>query len=77
MQLYATIKKSSKYYEQNSLAQRDATIFGGFPFPISINPDDLGERDNYCVKGGPGGQYRLIDVHLYVKRSDGEAVRIR
>lgn len=57
-QLYAKIKSSSKYFNQNSYAER----YGKFPFPVKIVPTS----DEYCVQGGPGGQYRLEDVDLFV-----------
>ena len=56
-QLYAKIKKSSKYAGQIALAKRD----GAYPFPVMIQDFE------YSVKGGPGGQYRLADVSLFVK----------
>jgi hypothetical protein len=49
--LMARIRPSSKYH-----AQGDA----GALFPVCISmPGD------YCVHGGPGGQYRLQDVELF------------
>lgn len=80
MQLYARIKRSSKYCDQNAWAENDPAM--GLPFPVAINPDDLhpvsksNAHDDYCVKGGPGGQYRLRDVNLFMRRSDGVMVRI-
>lgn len=68
-QLYASIKKSSKYAAQNN----DATRYGfGLPFKVRIDP----AYGDYCVQGGPGGQYRLADVQLYVI-VDGVQLRIR
>ena len=52
-QLFAKIKRSSKYYNQNELAT-------------------YGE---YCIQGGPGGQYRLADVNLFVVEG-GRELRI-
>lgn len=69
-QLYAKIKRSSKYYSQNDLAKANAW-WGGFPFKVIVDPA-YGE---YCVQGGPGGQYRLRDVNLYVIE-DGRELRI-
>ena len=70
-QLYAKIKKSSKYYDQNNIAKRDAS-WGGFPFQVRIVPNDpMGGP----VKGGPGGQYRLSDVNLFIVEN-GHEVRI-
>ena len=57
-QLYAKIKKSSKYAHQASMAIRN----GDYPFPVEI----VHATDGYVVKGGPGGQYRLKDVSLHV-----------
>ena len=65
-QLYAKIKRSSKYYKQNFYAVRD----GEYPFPIKITPPT--ELDDYIIKGGPGGQYRLEDVDLFVTVDDIE-----
>lgn len=70
-QLYATIKRSSKYYSQNALAKAEAQRWGGFPFLVLVHPA-YGE---YCVQGGPGGQYRLSDVNLYIVE-DGQTMRI-
>lgn len=63
MQLFAKIKRSSEYFGQNP-APDDAVY--GLPFPVSIDPDSVrvekADWDDYCVKGGPGGHYRLADV---------------
>ncbi len=67
-QIYAKIKKNSKYYMQNQYAKRD----GEFPFPVQIT----GLTDEYCVRGGPGGQYRLSDVNLFIVDNNLE-IRIR
>ncbi|WP_218168464.1 hypothetical protein [Pseudomonas reactans] len=68
-QLYAEIKKSSKYAHQANLARSR----GEYPFPVRV-VDDRGGL--YCVAGGPGGQYRLTDVNLYVIEG-GKKVRVR
>ena len=60
--LFAKIKATSKYSGQEKFI-RD----GAYPFPVDIETDSSG----YVVKGGPGGQYRLIDVSLYAKNNDG------
>lgn len=70
-QLYAKIKKSSKYVGQNDLAERNPEMFG-LPFPVELHGDAL----DYCVKGGPGGQYQLSDVHLFAK-SEGALIKIK
>lgn len=67
-QIYAKIKRSSKYYYQNQIAKRD----GYFPFPVKISSTS----DDYKVNGGPGGAYRLSDVNLYIVDDEAE-VRIR
>lgn len=61
-QLYARVKASSKYADQDP----------GHPFPVFV---DAGRRD-YVVQGGPGGQYRLKDVHLFVVSDDGRELKI-
>jgi hypothetical protein len=62
-QLYAKIKKASKYYGQG---ERGA-LFEVFVY--------TGHREGYVVQGGPGGQYRLADVNIYVVE-DGSEMRI-
>ncbi len=57
-QLYAKIKRTSKYYGQGEI--------DGL-FEVFIDPS---VRDEYKVQGGPGGQYRLRDVTLWVKYGD-------
>ena len=61
-QIYAKIKKSSKYYGQGD---------GGL-FEVFV---EAGNREAYVVQGGPGGQYRLTDVNLYIVE-DGSELRI-
>ena len=62
-QLYAKIKRSSKYYGQG---ERGALFE---VFVVAGNPAA------YLVQGGPGGQYRLSDVNLFVV-DEGREVRI-
>lgn len=69
-QLYAEIKKSSKYAGQAELCRTNGY---GYPFKVRIVHDGGGD---YCVKGGVGGQYRLADVNLYVFEGD-KKIRIR
>lgn len=69
-QLFAEIKKSSKYASQAELCRTNGY---GYPFKVRIVHDGGG---NYCVKGGVGGQYRLTDVNLYVIE-DGRKIRVR
>ena len=54
--LLARIRPTSKYYGQGD----EGTLF-----PVCIGP--AGE---YCVLGGPGGQYRLLDVDLFAVFDD-------
>lgn len=58
-QLYAKIKKSSKYFHQNQMAIDNGY---GLPFPVEVAPDNF---MGYVIKGGPGGQYTANDVNLY------------
>lgn len=62
-QIYAKIKRSSKYYGQTERGEL---------FKVHIAPQGGWE---YVVKGGPGGQYRLSDVNLFVVE-DGQELRI-
>ncbi|MFA6121889.1 MAG: hypothetical protein WCT35_04750 [Sideroxydans sp.] len=67
-QIYAKIKRSSKYAHQNKTASEG---HWGCPFEVEIYAID----DAYCVSGGPGGRYRLADLNLFIK-DDGREVRI-
>ena len=62
-QLYAKIKRSSKYYGQGEK---------GALFEVFV---EAGHPEAYLVQGGPGGQYRLADVNLYIV-DEGREVRI-
>lgn len=62
-QLHAKIKRTSRYYGQGA---------PGALFKVFI---DVHQGD-YVVQGGPGGQYRLADVNLYVKGDDGRELKI-
>jgi len=72
-QIYAKIKKSSKYYDQNSYAQGNTSRWG-WPFLVNIIS---GGPTAYVVIGGPGGRYRLADVNLFIIDDDGIEMRIR
>lgn len=63
-QIHARIKKTSKYYGQTK---------PGALFPVFIRRDEF---DDYHVTGGPGGQYRLADVNLFVVGEDGHELKI-
>jgi len=69
-QLYAKIKKNSKYYHQNAWCINEPERWG-WPFAVTIEPACI----DYTVQGGPGGQYRLSDVNLFVVE-DGKELRI-
>lgn len=73
-QLYAKIKKSSKYFDQNWYAERNPERWG-WPFAVQVCPDNP-DPAGYIVQGGPGGQYRLSDVNLYVIES-GHEIKIK
>lgn len=60
--LYAKIKRNSKYYASQA----------GKPFVVKI----VNHRE-YPVTGGPGGRYRLKDVMLFVETHEGERVKIK
>lgn len=64
-QIYAKIKRSSKYYGQTEPNQ---------PFPVHIvaKTNESHDGSDYIVKGGPGGQYRLADVSLFIIQSGHE-----
>ncbi len=68
-QLYAKIKRSSKYHHQNEHAKSSGH---GLPFKVHVLP----HPSDYCVQGGPGGQYRLSDVNLFIKDENGKEMRI-
>lgn len=65
-QLYARIKRTSKYYYQSPME-------GGkpLPFEVQVSPR-MGE---YCVFGN-SNQYRLVDLTFHVV-ADGHEVRLR
>lgn len=67
-QLYAEIKKSSRYACQAEFCRNSPY---GYPFKVRIVGDLLG----YVVKGGIGGQYRITDVNIYVIE-DGKKIRL-
>ncbi|WP_341785358.1 DUF7673 family protein [Pseudomonas nitroreducens] len=68
-QLFAEIKKSSKYAYQ---ADRARNGIYGYPFRVRISADG---GSDYIVHGGPGGCYRLSDVNLYAM-VDGRKLRV-
>ena len=61
---FAKIRKGSKYEGQNAWAKLRPRQYG-LPFPVQLTEE--GPLDQYCVKGGPGGQYRPEDLDLYVE----------
>jgi hypothetical protein len=68
-QLFATIKKSSKYACQQPRddSQRLAPMM---PFEVHIG---TGPAKDYIVHGN-GNQYRIADLRFYVKDDDGRFV---
>ena len=61
-QLYAGIRETSKYASQADWQRKR----GLYPFPVRFQA----VRDDYVIRGGVGGQYRLEDVELYVKSGE-------
>ncbi|MCP5268390.1 MAG: hypothetical protein H6943_05025 [Zoogloeaceae bacterium] len=59
--IFAKIKRSSKYFGQGEK---------GALFPVYIEAS----YGDYHVQGGPGGQYRLSDVNLFVVSDEGDVV---
>jgi hypothetical protein len=68
-QLFAEIKKSSKYAHQVDWCRNGPC---GYPFRVRIEVDSL---DDFIVKGGVGGRYRLSDVNLYLM-DGGKKIRV-
>jgi hypothetical protein len=68
-QLYAEIKKSSKYAHQAEWCRSQGY---GYPFKVRIRE----ASDGYVVKGGVVGQYSLSDVNLYVLEG-GKKIRVK
>ena len=66
-QLYARIKRSSKYYYSQHNPEQPL-------FPVSLS--SIKTAGDYCVHGGPGSQYRKSDVALYVKVDDDQEIRL-
>ncbi|RRW91041.1 hypothetical protein [Pandoraea apista] len=62
-QIYAVIKRSSKYYGQTKLGER---------FDVHIQPQGGSE---YVVHGN-ANDYRLSDVNLFVVDDKGNELRI-
>jgi len=69
---FAKIRKDSPYVGQISWAKARPQI--GYPFPVRLT--DRGPLDEYCVKGGPGGQYRIEDLDIYMEKG-GKLVRVK
>ena len=63
-EMWATIKKSSKYYRQGLADQTDPK---SKPVPFKIHGVVMEEFDSYDFKGGVGGAYRREDLQLYVR----------
>jgi hypothetical protein len=56
-ELWATIKRSSKYYSQGLNEKGEPS-----PFPIRA----VLAIEGYAFKGGPGGAYRREDLQLWI-----------
>lgn len=67
--LFAEIRQSSRYHYQAEAAKQNGHPY---PFKVRIEPD----ADDYVVKGGYGGQYRLEDVCLFVQAQGGQKTYI-
>lgn len=61
IQIYATIRKQSRYFRQQELDTKGKPI--AFKVTIDIEEDPL-----WPVKGGIGGQYSLYDVDLWIEQ---------
>lgn len=61
-QIYARIKRTSKYYRSQHNPEDPL-------FPVVVAPQFGWE---YCVHGGPGGHYRRCDVKLFIKDDAGK-----
>ncbi len=62
VQLYARIRDTSKYYRQGA---------PGAKFPVMLQEHVCG----YVFRGGPGGQYRPKDVHIFAA-ADGIEIQL-
>jgi hypothetical protein len=62
VQLFVQIKTSSKYYGQGA---------PGMKFPVRLQEHPCG----YVFRGGPGGQYRREDVHIFAT-VDGTEIQL-
>jgi hypothetical protein len=60
--IFATIRKKSKYYHQQTFKNKKIIAF---EVKLEIDTDPF-----WPVKGGPGGNYTLYDVDLWVKRGE-------
>jgi len=66
-QLYAKIKKNSKYFYQNEWAKRKGY---GLPFAVEIE----NTSDKYCVYGADN-QYYIADLNFFVL-VDGQYLKL-
>lgn len=67
-QIFAKIKKSSKYYAQQPMSSAAKPV----AFEVFLDAQTLGA---YVVHGRPG-QYRLVDVNLFVVCESGRELKI-
>jgi hypothetical protein len=68
-QVYARIKRASKYSDQNQPSTE--------PFPVEFDTasDSHRNADGYIARGN-GNQYRLADLQLYIKQNGVGFVRV-
>jgi hypothetical protein len=59
-ELWATIKKSSKYYRSQGLDEKGKLL------PFQIHAVLFTRGDSYDFKGGLGGAYRREDLQLWI-----------
>jgi hypothetical protein len=64
--LFAVIKKSSKYRDQQPRCAGKEGVAGAMPFPVSF----VDYATDYCVSGN-SNSYRIADLHFYVKCRHG------
>ena len=67
-ELWATIKKTSKYYAQGLAETTSGKVV---PRPFKIHTILMADADGYDFKGGPGGQYRREDLQLWINAEGG------
>ncbi len=65
--LYANVRKNGRYGSQRQPE----------PFEINLHDNAFQIMEGYFWKGGPGGNYRTVDLEFYVKHAQsGELVSV-